>query len=146
MPAKPRSYGEAVAKAQRDVNAARLADPDEHFPYKHDHVRALVADNPPMGPDGPSDNRVTVADVMTVRIADASNAYIEAQAAYLTDPGPATKSALDAATDDLVAARRNHRRNRVDADGKPTGAILAVTANPPTGLVHGLRHPRPGEA
>lgn len=127
MPAKPRSMGDAVAKARADIAAARLADSDEHFPYKLDAVRELVQKDAPLGPAGPKDSSVAVQDVMSARIAEASAAYVEAQARHLENPTPATKNAYEAAKDDLVAARRSHRRSRVDADGNPTGAILGMT-------------------
>lgn len=146
MTAKRRAnYAEAVAEASRAVAEARLNDPDEHFPYKLDHVRSLVEGNGPMGPDGPSDDRVTAEDFMSDRIALASNDMVEAQAAVLREPNARTRSAYDAAVDDLVAARRSHRRNRVDADGKPSSAIVAITDRPPRELVDGVRHRRVGE-
>jgi hypothetical protein len=139
------SYQEAVEKAQAAIGRARLADPDDHFPYRHATVRALLDADVPLGPAGPDDRRVTAADVTSPRIADASQAYVEAQAAYLAAPDRGTRSALDAAGDDLIAARRSHRRNRTGPDGKPVGAILAIADSPPAGLVHGIRAKRIGE-
>lgn len=146
MTAKPRSTGSAIAKARADVAAARLADPDEHFPYKHEVVVDLVDKNPPMGPEGPKDASVSAEDFMTRRIADASAAYIAAQEEHLLDPSPATASAYEAAKDDLVAARRTHRRARVDADGKPVAAIVAQTSAAPGEHQVGPRLRRVGEA
>jgi hypothetical protein len=90
----------------------RLNDPGEHYPYKHETVLNLIADNPAMGPDGPDDDRVRAEDFIDEAIADASKAYIDAQAAYLTDPG--TRDAYEQAKQDLVAARQAHRANRGD--------------------------------
>jgi hypothetical protein len=113
MPEKtPGSYGEAVTRAQALVRAGRLADPGEHFPYKHDQVTALLEENPPAGPKGKDDDSLRVSDFMSVRIADATKAYVRAQEAYLRDPGDATLADYQEATDDLVAARRAHRRRR----------------------------------
>lgn len=122
----PDSYGEVHARMQRELAEARLADPDEHFPYKTGDARTALADTS-MGPDGDAQHDVTGADFLSRRIIDASEAYIDAQAAYLADPAPANRGALDAATDDLVAARRSHRRNRVDSTGKPVAGIVGVT-------------------
>jgi hypothetical protein len=96
----------------------RLADPGEHFPYKHEHVLALIDENPPMGPDGPDDDRLRVEDFISREIADATNAYVEAQAAYLADAGDGTRAAYSAAKEALVAARRAHRVNR------PAGPVV----------------------
>ena len=144
MPAKPRT-GDAIADARQAVAAARLADPDEHFPYKLDAARALVAKDTAMGPAGPKDTSVTVQDVMSDRIALASADYVAAQEAFLGDPTPATRAVYKAAAEDLVAARRSHRRGRVDADGNPVGAFLGMTkATPPDHQV-GPRMRRIGE-
>ena len=94
------------------MSVDRLNDPDEHFPYKHAHVLALVDENPPMGPEGPDDDRVRAEDYLTRAIADATNAYIEAQAAYLRDPGDATRADYRDAAAKLQAARAEHRKNR----------------------------------
>jgi hypothetical protein len=120
MPANkdPGSYGEAWDAARGLLNRARLADPGEHYPYKRADVQQLIDDDPPMGPgtpgelDGTEDRRVTVADLMTPEIADASQAYIDAQAAYLESPGDGTKQGYDVARDRLLAARLDHRTNR----------------------------------
>jgi hypothetical protein len=118
MPAKPKTYGAAHEAAVVMLDAARLADPDEHFPYKHDAVTALIAENPPMGPgipdgiDGTQDTSRTVADYITSDIADASRDYIDAQAAFLSARSDDTQAAMDAARDRLVAARLDHRQNR----------------------------------
>lgn len=110
------SYADALAEARALVNHARLDDPGEHFPYKHEAVSALIAENPPAGPQGPDDDRVVVRDMISQPIADASRNYIEAQAAYLASPGDGTEIAYKAAAEDLVAARQAHRANR-PADG-----------------------------
>ncbi|BAL87305.1 hypothetical protein AMIS_20850 [Actinoplanes missouriensis 431] len=99
-----------MVQAQALIRAGRLADPDEHFPYKHEAVTALVAENPPAGPNGDDSKRVS--DYMSQRIADASEQYIAAQAAYLGDPGDGTLAAYQAATDALISARKAHRRQR----------------------------------
>ena len=119
MAEQPQSYGEAVTRAQELVRAGRLADPDEHFPYKHADVTALLEENPPAGPRGADDDSLRIADFTSTRIADATDAYVQAQAAYLTDPGDATLAAYQEATDDLTAARRAHRRRR--------GGAMAIT-------------------
>lgn len=116
---QPKTYGDAVAQAQELVRAGRLADPGEHFPYKHDAVTALLDENPAAGPNGDDDDSRHVSDFISRRIVDASQAYIEAQQAYLKDPGDATLAAYQEATDDLVSARRAHRRKR--------GGGLAIT-------------------
>lgn len=109
---KPKSFGEAVTRAQELVRAGRLADPGEHFPYKHDEVVQLLDENPAAGPDGEDDDSRRVSDFMSTRIADASQAYVQAQESYLGDPGDATLATYQEAADDLVAARRAHRRKR----------------------------------
>lgn len=115
---EPVTYGEVVAAYQQALAQARLADPGEHYPYKHDVVVALLDENAPMGPgnpdgvDGRSDGSRLADDYMSRGIADASRDYIEAQAAYVTDRTEATRQAYDAARDRLVAARLDHRTNR----------------------------------
>lgn len=94
--------------------SARLADPDEHYPYRHDHVSALIAENGPAGPEGPDDDRATVGDFINQDIADASKTYIEAQAEYLKAPTDVTDGIYRQATEALVAARQRHRRLRVN--------------------------------
>lgn len=118
MAKAPRGYGEALAAAQASLRAARLSDPDEHFPYRYAEVTDLVAENPPMGPNGPDDTSFLAEDFMTQEIADASKDYIAAQAAYLKNPGDATREEYEAAKADLVFARQSHRVNR----GQP-GAV-----------------------
>lgn len=140
------TYSEALASARESVSRARVSDPGEHFPYKAAEARALMSKNPAMGPGGPKDGRVRAEDVMSKRIADASEAYIAAQKHFLLDPTGANQELYDAAKDDLVAARRAHRRTRVDADGNPVGAVIGETTAPVPGfLVEGLRHRRAGE-
>jgi hypothetical protein len=134
-----------MAAARQSIAAARLADPGEHFPYKRAHASRLLTDNPPHGPEGPSDNRVQVEDFLSGRIVLATEAYVAAQAAWLEDPSPANKELYQDAAQALVAARQAHRRNRVDADGNPCSAIVATTGTPPAYLVDGLRHRRVGE-
>jgi hypothetical protein len=111
----PRNYGDAINQARELVNQGRLVDPDEHYPYKHADVSALVEENPPAGPDGPDDDRVRIRDLMSQDIADASRDYIDAQAAYLRDPGDATRGAYHDARDRLITARQAHRANRRSA-------------------------------
>lgn len=106
------TYAEALAEARTLVNQARLDDPDEHYPYKHEEVSALIAENPPAGPNGPEDDRLRIRDMISQPIADASRDYIDAQAAYLADPSEETKAAYDVARDVLVEARRRHRADR----------------------------------
>lgn len=118
MASKPQSYGEAHEQALKLLGKARLADPNEHFPYKHDTVTAVVEANPPMGPgipgqlDGAEDESRRADDYITQGIADASKDYIDAQAAYLADPTLENRQAYDAARDRLQAARLDHRVNR----------------------------------
>lgn len=95
------------------MSVDRLNDPGEHFPYKHETVTALVAENPPMGPDGPDDDRLRAEDYISPAIADATKAYIDAQAAYLSDPGDGTRAAYHGARDQLQAARAAHRKHRI---------------------------------
>lgn len=98
--------------AQELLRAGHLNDPGEHFPYKHGDVVALIDVEAPMGPEGEGDDRMTIADYMSREIADRSKAYVEAQEAYLRDPGDATRAAYESARDRLVAARQEHRANR----------------------------------
>lgn len=127
--AQPGSYAEALALAQDLLRRGRLNDPDEHFPYKHEDVSAVVAANPPMGP-GEDDDSFLAEDYMTQDIADASAAYVATQAAYLAEPGDATKADYERRTAELVEARRRHRVNRVGTTvgGILTGALRAKRA------------------
>lgn len=109
------SYADAWDEARGLLGRARLADPGEHFPYKHDEVLALLQENPPAGPGGENDDSRRVSDFMSTRIADATKAYVEAQAAYLKNAGDATLADYQEAADDLSAARRAHRRKRAGA-------------------------------
>lgn len=111
--AEPGSYAEALVEAQRLLRTGRMADPGEHFPYRHDAVSAVVAGNPPMGPDGPDDDRVRAEDYMSQDIADASAAYIAAQQAYLADPGDSTRAEYVEMRRVLQEARVRHREHRV---------------------------------
>jgi hypothetical protein len=113
------TYAEAVEHSARTIAQARLNDPDEHFPYKHDVVTELLGDpDAPMGPgvpegaEGADDDSRTVADYMSQGIADASAAYIDAQAAWLENPTDENAGDYRAARDELVAARLDHRLNR----------------------------------
>lgn len=112
------TYAQAVEQQRQALALARLNDPDEHFPYKHDTVTGLLAADPAMGPgvpdriDGADDNSRTFADYMSQGIADASRDYIDAQAAYLQDPSEDTRVGYEAARDRLVAARLDHRAAR----------------------------------
>jgi len=96
----------------------RLNDPNDHFPYKHEEAAALVADNPPMGPDGPEDDAVRAEDFLSSEIVDATAAYVAAQADYLNDPGDGTQALVDQTAAELVAARQAHRVNR------PAGPVV----------------------
>lgn len=136
------SYGDAQAKARELVSQARLADEGEHFPYKTSDAKAALK-RKAMGPDGSSG--VTGADYLSARIVEASEAYVAAQAAYLADPTPGNRSAYAVATDDLVAARRTHRRSRVDAQGNPVGGVVGLTDAPRPPHMRGYRHRRTGE-
>lgn len=118
MPAEPSGYSGAMDRARQILAQARLEDPDEHFPYKTAAVLGLIEEDPPMGPgmpgrvDGADDRSREVGDYITEDIALASEAYIDAQAAYLADPTDTNRQAYDAARDQLVAARLDHRQNR----------------------------------
>lgn len=125
MTAKPRprakarqTYAQAVEQSQQLLAQARLSDPDEHFPYKHDEVVALLDEGVMMGPgnpdglDGASDESRTIDDFMTRDIADATRDYVEAQAEFLKDRSDDNRMVLDAARDRLQAARLDHRQNR----------------------------------
>lgn len=144
MPDK--SYGAAIAAGRKTVNAARLADPDEHFPYRLADAKQAIGQN--MSPD-PSDKSldVTGADVMTERIATASGVYVAAQAAYLEDPTRQRAELYEQARDDLTAARRAHRRHRAGPDGDPKtgGAIIGLTTAPVPDSQRGPRARRSGE-
>lgn len=114
----PPGYGSAWETAQSLLRKGRLADPNEHFPYKHANVIALVEENGPVGPAGPDDDQVLVEDHMSREIADATKRYIDAQSAYLTDPGDGTRADYDASKDALQKARAQHRANR------PAGPVV----------------------
>lgn len=109
-----------------EPGAARLADPDDHFPYKTADAKAALK-RKDMGPDADTKKDVAGLDFTSARIIEATDAYIAAQAAVLENPTPGTRSAYEAAADDLVAARRTHRRERVDADGNPQANIVGTT-------------------
>jgi hypothetical protein len=98
----------AFDEARQALQAARLDDPDDHFPYKLDEGLALDLDAP-AGPNGPDDDSLTVRDFITHDLVRATAKYVEAQATYLADPGDGTKGAYEAARDELVAARQDHR-------------------------------------
>lgn len=113
------SYADALAKARDLLAQARLDDPDEHFPYKAEHARALIEENPPAGPDGPDDDSLRVTDVLPLDIAEATEKYVAAQQAYLRKPTAKALAALDKSRDLLTVARKHHRRDRVDEHGNP---------------------------
>jgi hypothetical protein len=116
MPDK--TYAEVVEQNRQALAHARLNDPAEHFPYKHDIVMGLLAEGENMGPgepggvEGVNDDSRSIEDYMSAGIADASRDYIDAQAAYLTDGSEQNKAAYNAARDRLQAARLDHRQNR----------------------------------
>lgn len=118
MAARRKTYSEVLDQNRRNLAAARLTDPDEHFPYKLEDVLDLIQEDPPMGGgvpggiDGTEDRSFEVADYITAAIAEASEAYIQAQADFLDNPGDETRSAYEAARDRLNAARLDHRTNR----------------------------------
>jgi hypothetical protein len=118
MAARKKTYAEVLVESRQALAAARLADPGEHFPYKRDAVQAVLDEDRPMGPgspgqlDGAEDRSRNVGDYITEEIADASEAYVAAQAALLADPSEENKQAYDAATDRLQAARLDHRARR----------------------------------
>ena len=87
----PASYADAIVEAQNLVRKGRLADPDEHYPYKRDDA---------------------VQGGLQPAVADACQAYVEAQKAYLEDPGDGTRSEYEAAKQALVDARRADRAAR----------------------------------
>lgn len=91
----------------------RLNNVDEHYPYKGDAARALLDENPPAGPAGANDARLTASDFISHPIIDASEAYVEAQAAHVANPGDVdAQAAYAAAAEELIAARQRHRANR----------------------------------
>lgn len=106
------TYADALARSRALLAGARLTDPGEHFPYKHDAVTSLIEENPPAGPMGEDDARVRVRDFISQPIADATRDYVNAQSAYLKKPGEDTKAGYDVARDLLVDARRRHRKDR----------------------------------
>ncbi len=139
------SYGEALAESRRALVDARLADPDEHYPYKTADAKSALK-RKDMGPDSATKKDVTGADFLSERIVEASAAYIEAQADWIANPESlGARSAYDAARDDLVAARRTHRRARVDAAGNPAGAVVAMSTGPAPDHQVGPRARRVGE-
>lgn len=106
------TYGDAMSRSRALLAGARLADPGEHFPYKHAEISTLIEENPPAGPMGEDDARVRVRDFTSQQIADATRDYVDAQAAYLAGPAEDTKAAYEVARDLLVEARRRHRKGR----------------------------------
>lgn len=116
----PETYAEVVDRQARERAQARLDDPGEHFPYKHETVTRLLAEGTPMGPgipgqvDGQSDDTRTIDDYMTQGIADASRDYVDTQAAWLAAPDADTRAAYESARDRLAAARLDHRQGRED--------------------------------
>lgn len=116
--AKPKTYRDAVEQANALVAEARLADPEEHFPYKLDEATAWLEAGAPAGPgapgqlDGTDDTSRTPADYTSQQIIDASADYVEAQAAYLTHPNDDTRGDYESARDRLQAARLDHRQHR----------------------------------
>jgi hypothetical protein len=95
-----------------DDLSARLDDPAEHFPYKREHVDALIAENPPAGPNGDGDRSASLRDFISPAIAECSDLYIQAQAAWLRMPTSENSASLRAAAEDLEEARARHRANR----------------------------------
>jgi hypothetical protein len=89
-------------------------------------VHAAIDANHPAGPDGPGDGRARVEDFISRDIADRTADYIDAQAAYLTDPGDATRAMYRDAADRLEDARAAHRRNRI---GVTVTALRALRAD-----------------
>lgn len=92
----------------------RLSDPDGHYPYKLDEALALDLDAP-AGPNGPDDTSRKVGDFINADIARATAAYVEAQEAYVRNPGDGTRAEYEATRDELIEARQAHRRNRPGA-------------------------------
>lgn len=89
MTAKKRlSYGEAVEQSRQILADARLADPDEHFPYKLDDA---------------------VRGGLPERIANASQDMVAAQEALLRDPSDENRVTFKDAQERLVAARNDYR-------------------------------------
>jgi hypothetical protein len=115
---KSRSYAQVYEDAQRGYAAAQLADPDSHFPYKREQVLDALHTPPAEGTNNHPEHWYT-----SEAIIDASAAYVQAQEAYLKDPGDATKEAYNEAARGVVAARQAHRR------GRPA-APLAVAGDP----------------
>ncbi len=123
----PKTYAQMVEQNQRALAQAQLADPDSHFPYKHDVVTEMVRQpGLPMGPGlpedqgraavgGADDETRTIEDYMSQGIADATRDYVAAQAAYFEDGGGETYDKYSAARDRLQAARLDHRENRGNA-------------------------------
>jgi hypothetical protein len=122
----PETYAEVVEANRKALAQARLSDPNEHFPYKHQDVTSLLDGEALMGPgipgeiEGAEDDARTIDDYMSRGIADASRDYVAAQAAYLKDPSDANGDSYNAARDQLQAARLDHRRGR---EGFVVGAV-----------------------
>jgi hypothetical protein len=116
MPAE--TYAQIVARQAQERAQFRRNDPGEHYPYKHHIVTGMLAEGTTLGPgipdqlDGDTDSSRTIDDYMSRGIADASRDYIDAQGAWLTDPGDDTLAAYGAARDQLIAARLDHRQER----------------------------------
>ena len=115
-----KTYAEVVEEQRRALGQAALNDPLSHFPYKRAVVDGMLATpNLPMGSgrpaglEGAEDTSRTIEDYMSPGIAEATDAYIAAQAAHLANPDDeATFDAYNAARDQLQAARLDHRQNR----------------------------------
>jgi hypothetical protein len=115
-----KTYAELVAERAAVLGRARLADPAEHFPYKREAARRAAEDDTapakvwvwdPRRGLVPEDR--PTADFLPEAVADATEAYVAAQAAYLAAPGAGTKADYEAIRDALVAVRQEHRRGRV---------------------------------
>jgi hypothetical protein len=132
MAKAPGDFSGGLDQARQLLADSRLADPGEHFPYKHREVRALLDKNPPAGPRGPKDDSFRTSDFMSDKIADATRDFIDAQSAVLKDVrDPYARLQYKGATDFLVASRRAHRVGRVREDGSPKLTITGRDESAP---------------
>jgi hypothetical protein len=89
----------------------QLADPDGHFPYKSDAARTALETPPEPGTNNHPEHWYA-----SVGIIDATEAYVDAQKAYLEHPDDTgAQEAYRRAGGALVKARQMHRQGRAAA-------------------------------
>lgn len=119
-----------------------ILDPDGHFPYKAEAARTALAT-----PPDPDSNNHPETWYTSEPIIDASEVYVQAQAAYLAEPTDGTRAAMDTAAQALVAARQEHRAGRDGVGilaGHPVEVVFALrrrTGRTPEQIAEQLRMP-----